>query len=433
MLAGTSLEYTGPWDVSKITNHAIQRRITASSKGLIETRTGNYASVQFIHLSVNDFLLRNQRLQTLDQSLQPDPISASHGQLWHRCWSEIKRLISTTSSSERDLCHLSVYHPFLQYSANYVFDHAEKALSGGAMRQEIARWLQIRDDWFEWWKAIVLTLDGRGVNAYLHTDIGVGLLYVLSLRGYPNLVALVLAEGGGADVNAQGGSRGNALQAACFRKNANIVRQLLQHGADANAQGGHHGNALQAACFGEDVGIVQLLLEHGADVNAPGGLYVNALQAASTEGDAEIVQQLLDHGANVNAQGGDDSNILQTAASRRDAKMMRLLLEHGADINAQGGHYGNALQAASFEGDAEIVQQLLEHGADVNAQGGHFGNALQAAAVGGDAKTMRLLLEHGADINALGGHYSNALQAVSIKEYDEVVRLLLKQGAEYVS
>ncbi|KAK4033261.1 hypothetical protein C8A01DRAFT_40297 [Parachaetomium inaequale] len=62
VLTGTTPEYTGPWDRSKITGHIIQRRITASSKGLIEARTGDTASIQFIHLSVNDFLFRNQRL-----------------------------------------------------------------------------------------------------------------------------------------------------------------------------------------------------------------------------------------------------------------------------------------------------------------------------------------------------------------------------------
>lgn len=32
---------------------------------------------------------------------------------------------------------LSDNYPFLQYVVNYVFDHAEKAMSGGAMRGKI--------------------------------------------------------------------------------------------------------------------------------------------------------------------------------------------------------------------------------------------------------------------------------------------------------
>jgi len=43
---------------------------------------------------------------------------------------------------------------------------------------------------------------------------------------------------------------------------------LLEKGADVNAQGGHYGNALQAAASEGHGMIVNLLLEKGADVNA---------------------------------------------------------------------------------------------------------------------------------------------------------------------
>jgi ankyrin repeat protein len=59
------------------------------------------------------------------------------------------------------------------------------------------------------------------------------------------------------------------------------VTLLLEKGADVNAQGGYYGNALQAAANGGHESVVTLLLENGADVNAQGGYYGNALQAAS--------------------------------------------------------------------------------------------------------------------------------------------------------
>ena len=69
----------------------------------------------------------------------------------------------------------------------------------------------------------------------------------------------------------------------------------MEKGADINAQGGQYGNALQEAASGVHQQIVQLLLEKGADINAQGGLHGNALQAASTEGHQQIVQLLLEH------------------------------------------------------------------------------------------------------------------------------------------
>jgi hypothetical protein len=47
-----------------------------------------------------------------------------------------------------------------------------------------------------------------------------------------------------------------------------IARMLLDKGADVNAQGGRLGNALQAASFGGHEQIVKTLLDKGADVNA---------------------------------------------------------------------------------------------------------------------------------------------------------------------
>ena len=75
------------------------------------------------------------------------------------------------------------------------------------------------------------------------------------------------------------------------------VQILLDKGANVNAQGGDYGNALQAASrWGYDQ-IVQILLDKGADVNAQGGRYGNALQAASRKGYDQVVRLLREHGA----------------------------------------------------------------------------------------------------------------------------------------
>ncbi|KIK53779.1 hypothetical protein GYMLUDRAFT_178406, partial [Collybiopsis luxurians FD-317 M1] len=50
-----------------------------------------------------------------------------------------------------------------------------------------------------------------------------------------------------------------------------LVKYLLQAGADVNAQGGFYGTALQAAAYEGKIGIVKCLLQAGADVNTQGG------------------------------------------------------------------------------------------------------------------------------------------------------------------
>ncbi|KAJ6461205.1 hypothetical protein DFH09DRAFT_1495465, partial [Mycena vulgaris] len=171
---------------------------------------------------------------------------------------------------------------------------------------------------------------------------------------------------------------------------------LIDKGADVNAQGGNFGNALQAASLNGHELLVQLLINKDANVNAQGGDYGNALQAASLNGHELVVQLLIDKGVDVNAQGGHFGNALQAASWNGHELVVQLLIDKGAEVNAQGGHYGNALQAASWNGNELVIQLLIDKGADVNAHGGTYGNALQAASSNGHELAVQLLIDMGA-------------------------------------
>ncbi|KAK1655866.1 hypothetical protein BDP81DRAFT_11398 [Colletotrichum phormii] len=349
-------------------------------------------------------------------------------------------------------------YPFLEYSAIYWPSHSRDAnrLKEGLQKQ-ILRLYDMRDQRFERWVSIfwhtnyqyqarhslnsvhlaalnghdevlsrLLALDAAALNS--RDNKGQTPLIWGSLEGRQKAVQMLLGKG--ANVNAQGGEYGNALQAALSRGYDNIAQMLLSKDADVNAQGGKYGNALQAASSEGHDNIVQMLLSKDADVNAQGGFCGNALQAASSEGHDNIVQMLLSKGADVNAQGGFYGNALQAALSRGYDNIAQMLLSKDADVNAQGGKYGNALQAASYGGHNSVIQTLLSKGADVNVQGGFFGNALQAASSEGHDNIVQMLLSKDADVNAQGGFYGNALQAASSEGHDNIVQMLLSKDAD---
>lgn len=160
------------------------------------------------------------------------------------------------------------------------------------------------------------------------------LLYFAVGYGSAKSVRLLLAEG--ADVNAEGGRFGNALQAACCQGEVKVVELLLNRGADVNAQGGAYGNALQAACCKGEVEVVELLLYRGADVNAQGGNYGTSLAAASYNGKTGIVRLLLNSGANINAYGSETGTALLAAICGNGVAIVNLLLDRGADIHQLG-------------------------------------------------------------------------------------------------
>ncbi|KAJ4463915.1 ankyrin repeat-containing domain protein, partial [Lentinula edodes] len=105
-----------------------------------------------------------------------------------------------------------------------------------------------------------------------------------------------------------------ALFEALSKESLEMTMVLVENGANVNAQGGIFGNALQAATSGNNLNIVKFLVENGANVNAHGGKYENPLQAAAGCGrNLDIVKYLVDEGADVNAQTGVYGNALQAA------------------------------------------------------------------------------------------------------------------------
>ncbi|KAI9772343.1 MAG: hypothetical protein M1840_001092, partial [Geoglossum simile] len=281
VLAGTEPEDLGPWDPSKITNQAIERFITTTSRGLIEVRKGDRETVQFIHESVNDFLLRNKRLQTLDLALAPHVIGASHDRLVGCCLSYLEmRALEGYATPEMDgvTPELGLNYPFLRYASINILHHAERANIGGITRHAHFQRLQHGPKVFERLRSFHDVFNAAGYS------IGTNLLYATSSRLYRGLIQTTLLEPN-VDVNAQGGYYGNALQAAAtiYHSHASkeVIQMLLDAGADVNAQGGYYGNALQAAtatAAGADKFVlpsvkegIQMLVDAGADVNAQGG------------------------------------------------------------------------------------------------------------------------------------------------------------------
>ena len=225
----------------------------------------------------------------------------------------------------------------------------------------------------------------------------------------------------GADINAQGGLYGSALEAASYAGNEKVVMLLLKNGADINAQGGSYSSALKAASYVGNEKVVMLLLENGADVNAHDEIFDSALQVASLRGHKEVVELLLRNGADINAQGERYGSALQAISYAGNEKLMKLPLEKRANVDDQSAPLQEASNALEKK-----VERLLKKGANVNAQGKKFGKTLQAASSRShDEWWIR------ADVNAQSGQQEKALQATSYKGYESDA--LQEAGERYLT
>ncbi|OPB46410.1 hypothetical protein A0O28_0065310 [Trichoderma guizhouense] len=316
-----------------------------------------------------------------------------------------------------------------------------------ALHAAVAGWKNMDSSYYD--RVLRLLIDnGADVNIRACTGIGnirateremrepQSLLYHCAWLRSTSMAKLLLQNGAAVDVNLQAGQFGNALQIASYEGHIEMMQLLLDHGAQVNAQGGYYGTALNAACarsFSSDaIPTVRLLLEHGADVSIGGGEFGSALQAICARSIPEastLAQILLDHGADVNVRGGKYGTALQ-AACVHNPTMVQLLLDRGANVNTEGGKYGTALQAACVRSPT-IVQLLLDHGANINAEGGRCRTSLQAACARSPT-IVQLLLDRGANVNAEGGKYGTALQA-ALYMYScnrDLAQLLVDRGAD---
>lgn len=114
-------------------------------------------------------------------------------------------------------------------------------------------------------------------------------LYLMSSDGVSGMVRYLVDLG--ADVNAQGGPYGNAMQAASYKGHESVVQLLLNLGADVDTKGGAFGNALVTASWAGKAAVVRLLLQWGADITQV-GVQGDALQTASTLGYDDVIEVL---------------------------------------------------------------------------------------------------------------------------------------------
>lgn len=221
------------------------------------------------------------------------------------------------------------------------------------------------------------------------TDAEVDLIEIIKLGDLPALSTLLFA-GVSPDTRADDGTR--PLCWAVRMNRGDIVKLLLEKGADVNAEEGDDGTALDVAALSGHADLVRLLLSHGAAVNHMdhGGhtaLMMSAMGAMVTEIPHFVLQAIWNDDEN------EKTEALTASLGHEYVAVMNLLLEAGAEADLQADDCGlTALMIAAVGGKVELVQTLLKHGVNVNINNGN-GNALKFAETTDSPEAMAELLE----------------------------------------
>ena len=414
----------------------MQKKTRSLSGGLAEVRYHEFGTtVQFIHQTVNDFLL-SRGFQFLFSASDPAQsinrdfvVGHSEDRLSRSCINYLR--LGEVRREDREWFKSVQQELFLiEYVTKYWVLHAERAEKGGVSQESLVEQFKSPPETFETWIKSYNALDSW---SHMCPAPGASLLH-LSASANLRSTASVLLRTNSLYIEAEDESKSRALHYAAQRGHKEMVLMLLHLSAEINPGDRFDRTPLERAAANGHEEVVEILLGKGAQVNQRTGESGNALQAASLNGNMALVKSLIANGAQVNAQGGDHNCALQAAARRGHLEIVRFLLDEGARINLQGGWYGNALQAAACCRNEAIFQLLLSRGARTDLRGGYFDNALQAAAYSGNLNFVRQLLDAGVEPDREGGIYGNALQAACFKGNEEVARYLIEKcGPESVN
>jgi ankyrin repeat protein len=491
ILSGTDPDVVAEWDPEQITKEVTKLFILDSSKGLAEATVSKEPTVQFIHESVRDFLLKENGLGKIWPELGCNFRGQSHERLKQCCLNYLsidavtplgipRTLPKASSKPAADLRDQATQkYPFLEYAVQNVLYHADTAAGNDIAQTDFLESFPSPS-----WVTLNNMFQKHQVRRHKEH---VSCLYLLAEFNTANLIRVLGSASRCMDLEAE--KYGCPLLAAVAKGSEEVVelfiksvevQQFDRNPAAAIEHKSNHkstqrdarpgfayskakGLLLCVAELGHD-GVLTLLsklgkfkidskhprnravlwwaakngcematrslLDAGFDaINSKNKFLVTPLQIAAHEGHLAVVEALLERGAEIKEQAAYFDIALKAASSQGHKDIVTVLLDNGADVNAQGGYYSNALQAAASRGHKDVVTLLIDKGADINAQGGCYSNTLQAASYGGNIAVVTLFLERGLDINAQGGTYGNALQAASYSGHKEVAILLIERGA----
>lgn len=217
----------------------------------------NNSKIYLIHQTAREFLVKKSNSSSTNY-LYSWSLTDTEDQMAVICLRYL--LMEDLGHNDEDSC--SNIRGFLNYSAVYWPDHKRK-MSLTQDQEATSQVQQIYKTsgkafslWFPiFWKAIDTYMSPPSMTA----------LHLASFNGHEREVAFLLSLSR-KDINSTDSTGTYPIISASHNGYEKVVQVLLEKGAEVNAQGGEYGNALQAASWGGHEKIVQLLLASGAHV-----------------------------------------------------------------------------------------------------------------------------------------------------------------------
>ncbi|WQF77350.1 Putative nucleoside phosphorylase domain, P-loop containing nucleoside triphosphate hydrolase [Colletotrichum destructivum] len=435
VVSGLEPDTLGEWDPEDITQDMMDRLVVSSSKGLAETTKSDDRTVQFIHESVRDFLLKDNGLRHLWPDMGDNFEGRSHDRLKHCCHTYSTHInIMAYLPKDKFLLRISegdAYlsrgkvaerFPFLEYATNQVLYHADAAASHGIPQSEFFEDFVV-DDWIQMNNLFEKARTRR------HKPASTSLLYIAAAKGLTRLVVMSLGRNPDAEID--GGRYRYPLLAAMSEGHEATANALLDVIADKprqNEAGSSSGYAISPSLNCKD--------ESGR----------TALYYAAQNKQIGIAQRLLELGVSPNFRSENaGSSPLVRAVEKDNEAFLRLILDKRSKSRsntARASSLSKSTSSSEGHDEEDRLPELDEH--KVPSPGSKSQThmpaskacdedaswALPVAAKTGNAGIARLLLDSGTDLHAVKRNDETPLHGACQQSNEAMVRLLLDAGAD---
>ncbi|POR31456.1 Uncharacterized protein TPAR_08331 [Tolypocladium paradoxum] len=467
------------WNPRHLTPKAMDRIVVSSSKGLAEVSKSTDRSVQFIHESVRDFLVKEKGLHELWSELGENFESLSHDRLKQCCGSYLMVDISQhladnetcldtpTRTGEAWRLQISRRFPFLRYATHNVLHHADVAAVNqpqDSFLEEfpLKHWIKL-DNLFETNSSrrhtpkaslLYILAERNGMRLlkslpWPHPDMHVsGEIYQYPLfaalaHGHRDAASFLLQQDTGLSIDnfpgLQDGEpdfmpRSLLLWAAGIGDVSTVKLLLEMYNVGINSKNADKRTPLSVAAEHGHEALVRLLLATNAvDVDGIDIWRRTPLSYAAERGHEAIVQLLLaTRAANVNFKDALGRAPLTYAAEEGHSAVVQLLLATTV-VNVDSKDYSGwtSLSYAVRRGHEAIVQLLLATNAVNVDSKDHWGQTLLsfAARHGHEAVVQLLLATNNVNVNSKDYNNRTPLSHAAKGGHQAVVRLLLATNA----
>ena len=433
--SGTNLEAMTALSDESIAKQEMDKAILSWSKGLAETTKLKAKTVQFIHESVRDFLLKESGLSRLKSSLVSD---RSQERLKRCCYTYMlvdtskylppaNKLPVASSEEARNLRILvSEKFPFLEYAVRYVFYHADSAGCQDVSQRNfmktfaLKRWIMV-DNVFEKYHVRRHTLSASMLYIVAEKCFVSLVRTQLELEPYP-IAALERIE-------IERHPTAFAAALANVNVNEDIIRALLIH----NAHVAHEHEELHNAQRDSDCSCyhaaIEKITKYRPSLASRRGQTL--LHWAASEGHEAVVRLLLEKDrVNPNFKDNDGCTPLFRAASNGHETVVRLLLaENKVNPNFKDNNDQTPLIKAAINGHEAVVRLLLaKNGVNLNFKDTRGCTALWWAALNGHEAVVKLLIaKDGVNPDSRNNGGCTPLFCAASNRHEAVVRLLVQK------